>query len=95
MNPGSKEAHTVPEFDDRLIADFRASNGRGGAWRSDLVLIHHRGVRTGTERVNPAMSGRDGDDWPVVGSAAGSPVLPVIRFTHRSPAPVADEILTP
>lgn len=34
--------------------------------------IHHRGARTGTERVNSAMSLQDGDGWLVVGSAMGA-----------------------
>ncbi|WP_150242770.1 nitroreductase/quinone reductase family protein [Nocardiopsis quinghaiensis] len=63
----------MTEFNDRVIAEFRAHAGRVGAWGTNLVLIHHRGVRSGTERINPAMSLRDGDDWLVVGSAMGAP----------------------
>jgi deazaflavin-dependent oxidoreductase (nitroreductase family) len=62
----------MTEFNDRVIAEFRAGHGRAGAWGTNLVLIHHRGARTGTERVNPAMSLRDGADWLVVGSAMGA-----------------------
>ena len=49
----------MSEFNDRVIAEFRAGRGHVGAWGTNLVLIHHRGVRTGTARVNPAMSLRD------------------------------------
>lgn len=59
-------------FNERTIAEFRANRGRVGAWGPNLVLIHHFGVRTGTERINPAMSRRDGDSWMVVGSAMGA-----------------------
>ena len=60
-------------FNERVIDQFRANRGNVGAWGSGLVLIHHRGARTGTERINPAMSLKDGDAWLVVGSAKGAP----------------------
>lgn len=61
-------------FNDRIIAEFRANGGRveSAGFGSALVLIHTRGARTGLERVNPAMSLRDGDAWLVVGSAMGA-----------------------
>jgi deazaflavin-dependent oxidoreductase (nitroreductase family) len=74
----------MTEFNDRVIAEFRASRGRVGAWGTNLVLIHHRGVRTGTARVNPAMSLRDGDDWLVVGSARGAPRDPAWTVNLRA-----------
>lgn len=63
----------MTEFNRRVIAEFRANRGRVGAWGDNLVLIHHRGAKTGTARVNPAMSLRDGEAWMVVGSAMGAP----------------------
>lgn len=63
----------MTEFNDRVIADFRANNGRVGGWGTHLVLIHHRGARTGVVRINPAMSLRAGNAWLVVGSAMGAP----------------------
>jgi deazaflavin-dependent oxidoreductase (nitroreductase family) len=74
----------MTEFNDRVIAEFRANRGRVGAWGTDLVLIHHRGVRTGTARVNPAMSLRDGDGWLVVGSAMGAPRDPAWTVNLRA-----------
>lgn len=74
----------MTEFNDRVITEFRANRGRVGAWGSNLVLIHHRGVRTGTARVNPAMSLRDGDGWLVVGSAMGAPRDPAWTVNLRA-----------
>ncbi|NKZ04983.1 nitroreductase/quinone reductase family protein [Actinomadura latina] len=74
----------MTEFNDRVIAEFRAGRGRVGAWGSNLVLIHHRGIRTGTERVNPAMSLRSGGDWLVVGSAMGAPRDPAWTVNLRA-----------
>lgn len=62
----------MTEFNDRVIADFRAHHGHVDGWGANLVLLHHRGARTGAQRINPAMSLRDGDGWLVVGSAAGA-----------------------
>jgi deazaflavin-dependent oxidoreductase (nitroreductase family) len=59
-------------FNDRVVAQFRAGDGHVEGWGDALVLIHHRGARTGTPHVNPAMSLRDGDDWLVVASAMGA-----------------------
>lgn len=74
----------MSEFNDRVIAQFRANRGRVGAWGTNLVLIHHRGAKTGAERVNPAMSLRDGDGWLVVGSAAGAPRDPAWTINLRA-----------
>jgi deazaflavin-dependent oxidoreductase (nitroreductase family) len=63
-------------FNDRVIAEFRANDGRVGGWGDRLVLVHHRGARSGRKYINPAMSLRDGQDWLVVGSAMGAPEDP-------------------
>jgi deazaflavin-dependent oxidoreductase (nitroreductase family) len=74
----------MTEFNERVIAEFRANRGQVGAWGANLVLIHHRGARTGTERVNPAMSLRDRDAWLVVGSAMGAPRDPAWAINLRA-----------
>jgi hypothetical protein len=51
-------------FNERVIAEFRANRGQVGAWGTNLVLIHHTSVPE-RERVNPAMSLRDGDEREV------------------------------
>ncbi len=62
-------------FNDRIIAEFRSNHGRvdSAGFGTSLVLIHSRGARTGAERINPAMSLRDGNGWLVVASARGAP----------------------
>lgn len=74
----------MTEFNDRVITSFRANDGSVGAWGANLVLVHHRGARTGNERVNPAMSLRDGEDWLVVGSAMGAPRDPAWAVNLRA-----------
>jgi len=63
-------------FNDSVIAAFRTDDGRVRGWGDRLVLIHHRGAKTGRDLVNPAMSLRDGTDWLVVGSKMGAPSDP-------------------
>jgi deazaflavin-dependent oxidoreductase (nitroreductase family) len=58
-------------FNDRAIAQFRSNNGLVDGFGTQLVLLHTRGARTGAERINPAMSLRDGRDWLIVASAKG------------------------
>jgi deazaflavin-dependent oxidoreductase (nitroreductase family) len=43
------------EFTESVIAEFRANNGRVGGDLADtpVLLIHHLGARTGSERVTP------------------------------------------
>lgn len=71
-------------FNERVIAQFRAHEGRVGGWGDKLVLIHHRGARTGNPHVNPAMSLREGDDWLVVASKMGAPRDPAWAVNLRA-----------
>jgi deazaflavin-dependent oxidoreductase (nitroreductase family) len=45
----------MADWNDKVIDEFRANDGRvgGGFEGRTLLLLHHRGARTGTERVNP------------------------------------------
>ncbi|HXT88825.1 MAG TPA: nitroreductase/quinone reductase family protein [Trebonia sp.] len=48
----------TPEVNDlngQIIAEFRANGGKvGGPFQgSDMLLLHHTGARSGTERVSP------------------------------------------
>ncbi len=66
------------DFNARVIAEFRENDGRvGGPFEgAPMVLVHHRGARTGTERVTPLMYRPDGDRAYVFASAAGAPDHP-------------------
>jgi deazaflavin-dependent oxidoreductase (nitroreductase family) len=65
----------------QVIAEFRANHGRvGGPFAgAPLVLIHHRGRRTGAEHVSPAVylqDEADPDTIYVFASKAGAPTDP-------------------
>lgn len=68
----------VNETNLRIIAEFRANEGRvGGQFEgAPLVLVHHTGAKTGTERVTPMMYRAEGDAWAVFASKAGAPTHP-------------------
>jgi deazaflavin-dependent oxidoreductase (nitroreductase family) len=63
----------------KIIEEFRANEGRVGgnfAGRT-LLLLHHRGARSGTERVNPLAYQRLSDDSVAVfASMGGAPRNP-------------------
>jgi len=98
--PGDRNAH--------IIEEFRANEGRvGGQFEgAPMVLVHHRGRRTGRELVNPMMYLRDDEDPDtvyVVASKGGAPTDPdwyhnlvaageaeVEVGTERYPVAVAD-----
>jgi deazaflavin-dependent oxidoreductase (nitroreductase family) len=66
------------DFNARIIEEFRANQGRvGGPFAgSTLLLLHHTGAKSGTERVNPLAYLRDGDRYVVFASKAGAPTNP-------------------
>lgn len=68
----------MPDFNDRIIDEFRANGGRvGGMFEGmPLLLLHHTGARSGTRRVSPLVYLRDGDRYVIFGSKGGAPVNP-------------------
>lgn len=66
------------DFNAGIIEEFRANAGKvGGPFEGALmILIHHRGARTGTERVSPLVYQPVGDDFAVFGSKGGAPTAP-------------------
>jgi deazaflavin-dependent oxidoreductase (nitroreductase family) len=65
-------------WNDKVIDEFRANEGRvGGPFEgAPLLLLHHIGAKSGTERVTPMMYQAVGDDLAVFASYAGEDVHP-------------------
>jgi len=65
-------------FNKHVIHDFRANDGKvdGVFEEGTMALLHHVGVRSGVERVNPLGYFTDGDRIFVVASFGGSDVNP-------------------
>lgn len=68
----------LSDYNVRVIEEFRANGGKvGGAMASlPLLLVHHRGRKSGTGRVNPVAYQAVGEDFAVFGSKAGAPTSP-------------------
>jgi deazaflavin-dependent oxidoreductase (nitroreductase family) len=68
----------MSDWNDRVIAEFRANQGRvGGAFEgAPLLLLHSTGARTGQQRVNPMMYQAVGDAFAVFASKSGADTNP-------------------
>ena len=66
------------DWNNRIIEEFRANGGKvGGQFEgAPLLLLHSKGAKTGTERVNPMMYLADGENLVVFASKAGAPTSP-------------------
>ena len=62
----------------QTIEEFRANKGLvGGMFEGrSLLLLHHVGAKSGTERISPLVYQIDGDAWVVFGSKGGAPTNP-------------------
>jgi deazaflavin-dependent oxidoreductase (nitroreductase family) len=60
-----------------VIEEFRANGGRVAVFaHQPLLLIHHLGSKTGTERVNPLAYLELDDGYAIFGSKGGAPTNP-------------------
>ena len=69
----------MSDWNTKIIEEFRANAGvvRGNYEGRTLLLLHHTGAKTGTERVNPLAYQRLSDDSVAIfASKGGSPTTP-------------------
>ena len=66
------------DFNTRIIEEFRANAGKvGGPFDgAPMVLLHHRGAKTGQERVNPLVYQAVDSAFAVFASKGGAPSDP-------------------
>lgn len=86
----------MADFNQRIIDEFRANGGNVATmgFGRGLVLLHHIGAKSGTERVAPLAARRHAPDvWHVVGSKGGAPEHPA--WYHNLLAHPDVEIETP
>ena len=71
-------ADEMSDFNTKIIEEFRANAGVVGPpfEGAPMVLVHHTGARSGTERVTPLVYQPVGGDWAIFGSKAGAPDHP-------------------
>ena len=68
----------MTDFNASVIEEFRANHGKvGGRWENaTLLLLHHTGAKTGTERVTPLGYQKVGDSYAIFASKGGAQVNP-------------------
>jgi deazaflavin-dependent oxidoreductase (nitroreductase family) len=69
----------MADWNQQVIDEFRANDGRvGGRFEGrTLLLLHHRGAKTGTERINPVAYQRLSEDsFAVFASKGGASTNP-------------------
>ena len=69
---------STADFNTQVINEFRENSGRvGGMFESmPLLLLHHVGAKSGTERVTPLAYLEDDGRYAVFASKAGAPDHP-------------------
>jgi deazaflavin-dependent oxidoreductase (nitroreductase family) len=69
----------MSDWNDKIIEEFRANEGRvGGPFEgAPMILIHHIGAKSGTERVTPLVYfPQDDGKLVIIASKAGAPTNP-------------------
>ena len=70
-------SNSANDWNQRVIEEFRANGGKVAAFDGRaLLLLHHKGAKTGTERVNPLVYQPVGDSFAVFASKAAAPTNP-------------------
>jgi deazaflavin-dependent oxidoreductase (nitroreductase family) len=84
----------VAGYNASVIEEFRANGGRvGGPLNGqDVLLVTHRGARTGRERTNPLGFFDDGGTPVVFGSSMGAPTDPQWAHNLRANPDVVVEV---
>jgi deazaflavin-dependent oxidoreductase (nitroreductase family) len=84
------------EWNRKIIEEFRSNAGVvGGPFQGvPILLLHHRGAKSGTERINPLAYRRDGDNYVIFASKGGAPTNPDWYHNVRANADVEIEVGT-
>ncbi|MBV9007535.1 MAG: nitroreductase family deazaflavin-dependent oxidoreductase [Solirubrobacterales bacterium] len=69
---------STADYNQRIINEFRANRGKVPSWggTSPLLLVHHRGARSGVERVNPVAYLEENGRYVIFASKAGARTNP-------------------
>ena len=84
------------EFNQQIIDEFRANEGHvGGMFEGmSLLLLHHTGAKSGTERVNPLAFLTDDGRYVVFASKGGAPTNPGWYWNLKANPDVTIEVGT-
>jgi deazaflavin-dependent oxidoreductase (nitroreductase family) len=84
----------VSNWNDQVIAEFRANEGKVGGWFADkdLLILHTTGARSGLERLSPLVYRQEGDRIFVFASKGGSDTHPDWYHNLKANPTVAVEV---
>ena len=85
------------DYNIKIIEEFRANGGRvGGPWADiTLILVHHIGAKSGTDRVSPLAYSRQGDSRFAIWAAnGGSPMHPNWYYNLKAHPRIKAEVGT-
>ena len=82
------DVSAVNDFNAQIIEEFRENAGKvlGMFERATLLLLHHKGAKSGVERISPLAYRREGDAYAVFGSLPGARPTPRSMRSGNSPA---------
>ena len=68
---------SMTDFNAKVIEEFRANGGQVAGWEHvKLLLLHHVGAKSGTDRVQPLAYLEDGANYVIFASKAGADTNP-------------------
>ena len=84
------------DWNKKIIEEFRANAGKVGAPFEGvpILLLHHTGAKSGTERINPLAYRQDGDNYVIFASKGGAPTNPDWYHNLRKNADATIEVGT-
>jgi len=94
-NPEIDANAAANAWEEALIADLRANNGRpssGPLAGQPLLVLWTTGAKTGKQRRSILTYSRDGDDYVVTGSKSGAPTHPAWYYNVQENPDVTVEI---
>ena len=79
-----------------VIEEFRANAGKVGGYfeGAPMILVHHLGARTGTERVSPLVYLPDGDNMVIAATKGGAPTNPDWYYNLKAHPRITVEVGT-
>jgi deazaflavin-dependent oxidoreductase (nitroreductase family) len=91
------DSNTISGFNEQVIAEFRANEGRVGGplAGTPILLLHHIGAKSRTERVTPVAYNPEGDGaFVIVASNGGSPTHPSWYYNLKANPRIEVEVGT-
>ena len=85
------------DFNKGIVEEFRTNHGVVGGMFEGLpmILVTHKGAKSGVERTTPLVHSRDGDRYVIIASMGGAPTSPAwyhnIKANPRVIVEVGDE----